>query len=171
MTIKQITDLTGLSKQTVINRIKNLYPAKIEHGKTTRLNKEEAIKVVNSLRVEVSKNLTVESKELTVKEQEIEFVTKSDLAVFAKELVKSMMIEIIPIIQNNINQPKMITQDYYSILGFCNLKNIKLTFSEAVKLGRQAKRLSLVKKCEVREIPDDSLNQIIIGTSKSLKDK
>lgn len=50
MTIKEISELTGLSDDTIRNKIKDLYPNIIKNGKKTYLKKEETINVVAELR-------------------------------------------------------------------------------------------------------------------------
>jgi len=46
-------------------------------------------------------------------------------------------------------------QDYYSILGYCNLKKIEMTFSDAIKHGKEAAKLSKEKGIEIHRIPDE----------------
>lgn len=84
----------------------------------------------------------------------IDLVTKSDLKEFAQEIVKATVQAFLPIIQLNQNRLQ-IEQDYYSILGYVRHKNIKITFSEALKFGKQASRLSREKNIEIRKVPDE----------------
>jgi hypothetical protein len=57
MTTKEIAEITGLSRDTILNKIKEKFPLKIQNGKTTRLNQEESILIVNELKVDVSRNI------------------------------------------------------------------------------------------------------------------
>jgi predicted metal-dependent hydrolase len=162
MTIKEIMSITGLSRDTILNKVKEKFPNKISKGKTTRLNQEESITVVKELKIEVSKNLTViQPTNISQVPTNISYVTKEELKDFAKEIIK----ELLPLIQNNQKQIE-IKQDYYSILGFCNLNKIQITFSEAIKYGKEAKRLSEDEKYEVRKIPDErygNVNSYFVG--------
>jgi len=50
MTIKEIMELTGLSKSTVTRGIKDIYPFSIEKGKKTNLTKQESKIVIMNLK-------------------------------------------------------------------------------------------------------------------------
>jgi len=51
MNVKQISELIGLSENTIRRKIKELYPNKLEKGKKTRLNQNEVLEIVSDLRV------------------------------------------------------------------------------------------------------------------------
>ncbi|MFA5297258.1 MAG: hypothetical protein WC389_03520 [Lutibacter sp.] len=154
MTIKEIASLTGLSKQTIINKVKELYPTKIEHGKTTRLNQSESIDVVNKLKVEVSKNLTVESNSLT---------DNNDLKCMFIEFMKQQS-ETNKILLSLIqNQPKQIElkQDYFSLLGYMRFKGIdEARFSEMICYGKEASKISREFEKPIRKVPDERFGQV-----------
>ena len=57
MTITHFSNMTGLTKQTIINYIKELYPDLIEHGKETKLNEDESSEVMKELRIKKMPNL------------------------------------------------------------------------------------------------------------------
>lgn len=162
MTIKEIVEITGLSKQTILNKVKEKFPTKIIHGKTTRLNQDESISIVNELRVEVSKNLTVESKNLTVENNKTEnnYVTKQDLIDFGASIVQEMFKQVLPLMQNNFKHLE-IKQDYYSILGYMNFMNIdEARFSEMICYGKEASKISRELNKEIRKIPDERFGHV-----------
>ena len=157
MTIKEIMAITGLSKQTIINKIKEKYPIKIEHGKTTKLNQEESIIVVNELKVEVSKNLTVQSKDLTVEKDKTIIVNnelKEMFVIFMKQQTETNKILLSLVQQNN---PKIeMKQDYFSILGYMRFRGIdEARFSEMICYGKEASKISREMGKEIRKIPDE----------------
>lgn len=63
MTVKEVADVFGVSKDTVLNCIKRIMPDKLEHGKTTFLNEIEVAKISIELKrnVKVTEQLTVEA--------------------------------------------------------------------------------------------------------------
>ncbi len=147
MTIKEISELTGLSDDTVRNKIKDLYPNIIKNGKKTYLKKEETINVVAELRkkgfIQPTENL-----EVAPKNSEVDRLDRLESLV-------EKLIEIIPkMINNNVKQIE-IRQDYYSILGYCRMKNIELSFSDAIHYGKEATRISKEKNIDIRKISDE----------------
>jgi len=68
---------------------------------------------------------------------------------------------LLSLIQNN--QPKQIEikQDYYSLLGYMNLKNIdEARFSEMICYGKEASRISRSMGKEIRKIPDERFGTV-----------
>lgn len=121
MTIKEIIEVTGLSKQTIINKIKEKYPAKIEHGKTTKLNQDESIEVVKELKVEVSKNLTVQSNNLTVTDSD-RIERLESLVYSLAEIVKTQIEVVNKSINNNQLTLPMIELKQYTVKEFFKMK-------------------------------------------------
>ena len=154
MTIKEISELTGLSYGTIRKKIKDLYPNIIKNGKKTYLKKEETINVVAELRkkgfIQPTENLEVAPKnsEVAPKNSEVDRLDRLESLV-------EKLIEIIPkMINNNVKQIE-IRQDYYSILGYCRMKNIELSFSDAIHYGKEATRISKEKNIDIRKISDE----------------
>lgn len=50
MTSKEIAEVAGVHRSTVIRKIKEIFPEKIKNGKVTKLEQDEAIRVVSDLR-------------------------------------------------------------------------------------------------------------------------
>lgn len=151
MTVKQIASLLQVSNETVKNVIRKVYPAKMISGKKTILNLDESEKIIGEIRIQ-SKNKLTKNLSVTYKN----FVTKDDLKNFAQAIVSETIKSIIPLIQNQ-NQPRQIEmkQDYYSILGYANYKHIQINFSDAIKFGKEASKLSNSNNFEIRKIPDE----------------
>jgi hypothetical protein len=82
-----------------------------------------------------------------------EYVTRNEIA----GIITAVMKEIIPLITNQktvTNQIEFI-QDYYSILGYCNIKKIKITFSDAIRFGKEAAKISRENDIEIRNVSDE----------------
>lgn len=50
MTVKQMAEVAGVSKDTVLRKVKELYPERVKNGKATRLIQTEAVCVMKELR-------------------------------------------------------------------------------------------------------------------------
>jgi DNA-binding Lrp family transcriptional regulator len=134
MTVKQIADLFGVSRDTVLRAIKEIFPDKIIPGKRTLLNKQECISVGEKIRkpgyIQPTQNATQNA-----------YVTKDDLKAFAKEIVSETIKQIMPI----INQAKQLEEkiEYFTLRGWEIRKDLRLRsdFENSV-LGRLAKKIS-----------------------------
>lgn len=63
MTVKEVSENLGISKDTVLNCIKRIMPNKMQHGKTTYLNEKEIALISKELKTnnKVVEQLTVEA--------------------------------------------------------------------------------------------------------------
>lgn len=150
MTTREIAETAGVSIDTVSRKIKEMYPDRISHGKTTRLIQAEAITVMTELR---KKNFVELPQNAGVVPQNADVVTRSDLAEFGAAIVSEMMKQFLPLIQNR--QPLMIEQDYFSINGYANKIGQRIAFSDALAIGRMAGKLSREKGTEIRKVDDE----------------
>ena len=96
MTIKDIAEMTGLNPETIKNRVREFYPIKMEKGKKTVLTKDEAIRVVNSLKIEPTKKLYVDTNNLQV---------ESNSRLDRLESLVEKLIDSIPLLIKNQSKP------------------------------------------------------------------
>lgn len=59
--------------------------------------------------------------------------------------------------QLQLEQPK---QDYFSLLAYCNLKEIKITHSESILHGKALRRICSDNNKELRQIPDERWGRV-----------
>ena len=59
--------------------------------------------------------------------------------------------------QLQLEQPK---QDYFSLLAYCNLKQIKITHSESILHGKALRRICNENNKELRAIPDERWGKV-----------
>lgn len=167
MTIKELADYLELDESTVRKEIKKILPNKIKNGIKTKLSKEEVSIYIDARKVgirgsEVSQDNTGASQNNTI--DNISFMENmlKTLSVMASEL-KSQRNDIAALKQKQQlleDQSSTITQDYYSILAYCKLHDIKITFSEAIAFGKTASKLSQEKEYEIRKIPDERFGKV-----------
>lgn len=153
MTIKEIAEVAGVSAETVRSKGKELYPDRIINGIKTVFSREQSIKIMSELRV---KGAIMPTENLP---QNMEVVTRSDLAAFGTAIVAEMMKQFLPLIQNQTKQFEFI-QDYYSIKGYASKLGQQINFSDALNLGRIAGRLSREKNIEIRKVDDESFGRV-----------
>jgi len=88
VTIKQISEVAGVSIDTVTRKVKEMYPEKVQKGKATTLVQKEAINVMSELRKKKFIEPTQNAEVLT---QNAELVTRSDLASFGTAIVSEVI--------------------------------------------------------------------------------
>lgn len=145
-----MSEVAGVSVDTVTRKVREMYPDRVKNGKATNLVQSEAITVMSELR---KKNFVSPMQNAEVPMQNAEVVTKSDLAAFGTAIVSEMMKQFLPLIQNR--QPLMIEQDYFSINGYANKIGQRIAFSDALAIGRMAGKLSREKGAEIRKVDDE----------------
>jgi hypothetical protein len=175
MTVKDICTVTGLSDSTVQNKIKELFPERYVKGKRITLTQEQSFKVVGDLRKKgfvtpIGKDSDVapinweinlqailqHQEEISQRQQEM---YRCQQETFLKGIAQ--IVQAITTTQRALPQPTVeITQDYYSILGYCRLKEISITWGEAVKFGNCAKRESEKQGYAVERVPDESYGYV-----------
>lgn len=154
MTTKQIAEVAGVSPDTALRKIKELYPEKVRNGRPVSLVQHEAVAVMAELR----KIGFVAPQNAEVAPQNAKVVTHADLAMFAKALIGEMMREIIPLVA----QPRQIdfVQDYFTIKGYANKLGISINYSDAIGIGRAAAKLSAERHAEIRKADDERFGQV-----------
>lgn len=160
MTIKEIAEITGAHYNTVYNKIKKEYSELIRNGKRTELTESDAIKIIKDIKKKNLVNLNENVKVPTQNsEAEDKFQRLQELVLLQAQTTQSL----INALSKNIQQPKqieLIEQDYYSILAYCNLKQIKMTTSEAIRYGKELVKLSNEKGYEVRKVKDERYGHV-----------
>lgn len=137
-----------------------MYPEKLITGKRTVLNKDQAIKIVSDLRtkgfIQPTKNLQkpTENLQVNIIKKIIQPILQAQ-----NEFNLKLLQEIREIKEKSVKQIEY-KQDYYSILGYCNLKQREIKFSEAIRFGRECVKLSKEKGIEIRKIPDERFGQV-----------
>lgn len=155
MTVKEMATIAGCNRDTVIDTIKKEFPYKVKNGQTTRLNLDEANRIMTLL---PKRNYV----------QPMEKPTDNSIGEIVRETIKGLLPLVQTMIQENNklllgqNQIKQIPfiQDYYSIKGYCSLKNIIITHSEAIGKGKECRALSVETGKEVRSVPDEQYGKV-----------
>lgn len=151
MTVREIADIAGVSPETVRAKTKELFPGKIKNGKRTVFLQKEAVVIMAELR---KKGFVQPTENLELPTENVEVVTRSDLATFGASIVTEIMKQFLPLLQNQHKQIE-IAQDYYTIKGYASKLGQQILFSEALNLGRLAGKISREKGLEIRKVDDE----------------
>lgn len=144
MTVRELAETAGCSQKTVRSITKELFPNLIKNGKATIFNKEQAFDIMLKL---PKKNLIQMSKQPLI-------TGKGDKLDRLESMVEQLCGAVTQLITNKPQQIEFV-QDYYSILAYSNINNIKLSFSEAIKFGKEASSQSYLDNKEIRKIKDE----------------
>ena len=114
-----------------------------EKGKQARMYFIECEKQLNSNMAVLSEvQLLLKSVQLSVSNTKaIEVIEKKIASIEQKQLIE-------------------IKQDYFTILAFCKRNNIHLNFSEAIKKGKIATKLSKEKGLDLRQVDDEKFGYV-----------
>lgn len=163
MTARQMSEVSGVSVDTVNRKIKEMYPDAVQKGRSTRLSQTQAITVMSELRkknfVEPTQSAEVPTQNAEVPTQNAEVVTKADLATFGAAIVSEVIKQFLPIIQNQTKQIEFV-QDYFSIKGYASKLRQQINFSDALTLGRLAGKISREREIEIRKVDDEQYGSV-----------
>lgn len=163
MTVKELSELFNVSDRTIRRVIQELYPDKLQKGKKTNLNKEEAVKIGEFVRktgyIQPGQNADQDGQNAEVPTQNLELQNLQNMFI---EFMKQQA-EMNNLLLSFITSKKQIEikQDYYSLLGYMRYKNIdEARFSEMILYGKEATKISREFGKEVRKIPDERWGQV-----------
>ncbi|KYC44701.1 MAG: hypothetical protein AMQ22_02279 [Candidatus Methanofastidiosum methylothiophilum] len=109
----------------------------------------------------LGKNAASLFRENAIRAKSIEIRSESSRIDRLENMVEKLVLAIatIPqqIAQNQSSQP---IQDYYSIMGYANKKGMQIMFSDALRLGKEAAKLSNEKGIEIRKVPDERFGNV-----------
>jgi len=143
MTIKEISDLTNVSRSTVLRKIKELFPTIIENGKTVKLTKDQSISIVDGIKktgfIQPIQNEKVPIQNEKVDKIELMFIE------FMKQQTETNKI-LLSLVQNN-NQPKQIEekkQSQMTIKEYLESRNIEPynLSSFKIQVGKKVTQMS-----------------------------
>lgn len=128
MTIKKISEVFNVSRQTVIRAVKELYPTKVQKGKTTNLLKNEAVKVGELIRrVGSTKQIEnlIETDKKTMSKRELEMFFGVSSATLTRRIKK------LDIIMNK-GKKKMFDKDEVEKIANDLYVNLPLAIKESI---------------------------------------
>jgi hypothetical protein len=167
MTTKQIAEALDKDETTVRRWVKRLAGKKPElAGKVAASSPMVPAEwgldeTVDIIEVGLGRNAALIWRENAVRQnlpQSAGVVTRSDLAEFCHTLVGEMIKQFLPLIQKPAALE--IVQDYFTIKGYANKVGVQITYSEAITIGRAAKKLSIDLGKEVHLVDDERWGRV-----------
>jgi hypothetical protein len=152
MTTKELSEYFNCSTKTILRRAKEI-GVEMKEGRKTYWTKEDVTKIAEVIDRD-SATVSVSQSNQAVTIEMLEQIISKTVA----ETIKGIM----PLLQQGNQSSKQIeyTQDYYSIQGYAKVKGVKLSFSDAIRLGKECKTLSDMKCKEVRKVADERFGHV-----------
>jgi hypothetical protein len=153
MNVKEISDLFNVSGQTVRRVINEIYPSKIQKGKTTRLNKEEAIKIGERIR---KTGYVQPQQNIEVPQQNVEVVKMFTAAINNLNATMQNMNKRIVELENRPKQLEYKKEEvfYYTVSGWSRKNKYNLNAQEIRAISRCCWQLSQQHAIDIKQIED-----------------
>lgn len=164
MTIKELSNVAGVTPETVRKTAKSLFPEKFKNGVRTMFDEFQSMEIMR----DVTKKNMVSMDDNKLPTQKLELPTQklevAEMFQVMMEQNQKFMVAILGEIKNisSNNQPIQIEQkeDYFSLLAYCSLHKIKTNRSENAMHGRALKKMAKEKGLILRHIPDERYGQV-----------
>ena len=156
-TIESLKEVTGAHEKTVIKHAKALYPELFINGKRTEFNDEQAYKIAEKLpkRNFISFTNMVSYLHKNVKVEGNDRIDRLEYMVEKLCGAVTMMISAKPA------APQLeMKQDYFTVLGYCRNKGIELTFSDAIRYGKECTKISNEAGIAKRHVDDERFGKV-----------
>jgi hypothetical protein len=164
MSISGVAESLNVTTQTVRNIVRKRWPGLMMNGKRTLLDEEQ----VSVIRAELANHHNLKST-FEVRNARTNLEIKNSIAGIVSSILSPILQQqnefnqrLINEIKEIKNQPKQIefTQDYFSILAYCKVKGVQIAFSQAVRYGKEAARMTNIRGLDVRKIPDERFGTV-----------
>ena len=156
-TIKSLSEITGSHENTVSSHARVLYPELFTNGKRTEFNDEQAYKIAEKLpkRNFVSFTNTVSYLNKNVKVEENDRIDRLE------RMVEKLCGAVATMISAKPAAPQIeMKQDYFTVLGYCKNKGIELTFSDAIRYGKECTKISNEAGIAKRQVDDERFGKV-----------
>lgn len=154
MTIKELSDVAGVSISTIRRTGIKLFPERHKQGKTTYYKKDQCVKIIEEVR---KKNIIepVQNEQVLVQNEQVNY------KILAEVIGSSIKAALEPVIQRlDQKQLPAIKEDRYSLVAYCQLNEIQVNRSELAKHGMTLKRMAKEKGLTITKIPDERWGQV-----------
>ncbi|MDA3939810.1 MAG: hypothetical protein PF693_10935 [Spirochaetia bacterium] len=164
MTVRELSEIAGVSDETIRRTGKKLFPGEIKNGIKTDFNKEQCFDIMKTV---PKKNLVQMSKEPTqlvkLPTQTAEEVQQNAVLSMMESQQKFMIAVLDRLDKIGTQQPLQIEQpkeDYFSLVGYTSLNGIKTNRSELAGHGRTLKQMAVEKELTIKSIPDERWGKV-----------
>lgn len=158
MTIKELAITAGCNEKTVRRIGKELFPLTTKNGVKTDYDKSQCFDIMQKL---PKKNL-VQMSELP--SQNVQGIDYEAIGKMIGMAVTAALTPVVMELKNikssghlQIEAPK---EDYFSLLAYCSIHEIKTNRSELALHGKSLRRMTLDKGLTLKKIPDERWGQV-----------
>lgn len=153
MNVKQLSEVAGVSRQTIGRVAKRLFPGKIVPGVMTTFTKEECFDIMRN----TNKKHDVE---IDGPAQPAQQNVEVDYKIIGEMIGAAITAAIKPMVNElkQISQPALpapIKEDYFSLVAYFQRNGLTANRSELAMHGRELKKIARAKGLEVKKIPDE----------------
>ena len=176
MTTAELADFFGVAKETVRRAARKLLLDAAENGKTRQFTFEEVEKISRVLfnKVPVPVKMAIETTFSNVDGGPLTNVkagsvlTDRDFQMIAQivsvavsETMKAYDVRM-KAIEEKVDRVPMIGYDetHMTVLGFCRTRGFAVSLPEAVRLGKEAARISREESVPIKRVPDDRFGTV-----------
>lgn len=158
MTTRELSEVAGVSVDTIRRIAKKFYPGKLSQGATAMFNKQQSMDILQEVRkknfVELNNQQDTQLQQSTeVLQQNTEVMIQAMAA--AMQVAISPLIEEIKAIKSQPALPAPVKEDYYSLVAYFQLNKMTANRSELAMHGRELKKIARFKNLEIKKIPDE----------------
>jgi hypothetical protein len=159
MTIKELADIAGVSRDTIRRVVKKLYPDEIVNGKKTMLNDIQCQVVMMEAR---KKNMVspTQSAQVPTQSAQVDYEVIGKMIGMAVSAAMQPVVKQLQSISNPVLQIEQPKQDYFSLVAYCSLNKIKTVDSELRKMGMDLRKMAKESGKELHKIPDERYGQV-----------
>lgn len=166
MTIKELSDVAGVSRNTVNTTAKKLFPNKFKNGVRTIFDEYQSMEIMREVTKKnmvalQNEKLPSQNEKLPTQKLEVDYGAIGKMIGIAVSAALSPVVtELRELKQNNVLQIKAPKQDYFSLIAYCSLHKIKTVSSELRKMGMDLRKMSKESGKELHKIPDERYGQV-----------
>lgn len=158
MTIKELSEVAGVSPDTIKRVVRKIYPNLMVNGRTTKLSYTESISVIKETR---KKNIIQPAQNAQVPIQNAQVDIQSIIQATVESTVNAMLR-----VQNATRQTEPRRQiaeptvDYMTAFGYCRKAGLSNDAEYIKKFGRTAKRLCNEQGIMVKKLDDERFGTV-----------
>ena len=148
MTIKELAEVAGVSVATLRRTAKDLFPDSVKKGVKAVFTKEQSFDIMQNVRKKNMVGQPVQNAQQPVQSVEV----------IAQAVAIAMQSVMMPMMEKMMNQkalPEPTKEDFYSLVAYCRIKEIRVNRSELAMHGRGLKKMAKNSGISLKKIPDE----------------
>lgn len=150
MSIRELAEAAGVSIETIRRTSKLLFPENFRKGVKTVFTKDQCFEIMGT----VSKKNMVQIGHTQQPPQSVEVIAQA-VAIAMQSVMMPMMEKMVDKMSHQKALPDPTKEDFYSLVAYCRIKEIKVNRSELAMHGRELKKMARQNGIELKKISDE----------------